>query len=336
MATSAKDSPWADTLGLAVLRWLPLALLSAHVVGVGDLDQWVAAACEAVWSTTFFRQPMAEAYVAAFSFLGWIILFSLADALPWLARFRLSKFTRDAKPAHIVLAHGVLIWATFLAIGEPFGRAVPLVICLAHMAIACMAGTASAIRRHDGMLFYTVRAYFQFMGYLAGIKIFHLFKVPAASPAGGVTALRLVGEVAFGVAAYDFLFSWLHYGMHRAGPRAIDHHQHHEIAKFSGRLLASDTVNHGPLDFALQVAVNIVVQNIGLFGAPKHKLSRFLHNVVVTGLLVESHAGYDAFWSSHRLYPGVFGGALRHLEHHTKGKRFYQQFFCYLDDMVFR
>eukprot|EP00415_Alexandrium_ostenfeldii_P001352 UN1352 len=123
--------------------------------------------------------------------------------------------------------------------------------------------------------------------------------------------------------------------MHKVCPHAVDHHQHHEVAKFSGRLLASDTVNHGLLDFSLQVAVNILVQNIALFGLPKHKLARFLHNVVVTGLLVESHAGYDGFWSTHRLYPGIFGGALRHVEHHRKGKQFYQQFFCYLDDMVF-
>jgi len=120
--------------------------------------------------------------------------------------------------------------------------------------------------------------------------------------------------------------------------RASQHHQHHEIARFAGRVLAGDTVNHGVLDFLLQVAVNITVQNmqLSIFGFPKHKLSKFLHNVVVTGLLVESHAGYDGFWSSHRLYPSIFGGALRHLAHHTKGKHFYQQFFCYLDDTVFR
>ncbi|CAE8676294.1 unnamed protein product, partial [Polarella glacialis] len=94
-------------------------------------------------------------------------------------------------------------------------------------------------------------------------------------------------------------------------------------------------VNHGLLDGALQVFVNILVQNIAVVGAPKHKLSRFIHNVVVTGLLVESHAGYDGFWSSHRLYPGIFGGARRHNAHHINGKQYYQQFFCYLDDLFF-
>jgi len=278
---------------------------------------------------------MAEAYVAAFSFLGWIVLFSLADALPGLARFRMVAFASDSKPAHIVLVHGVLIWATFLAIGEPFGRAIPSAILAAHVLCAYFAGSLAVIRQHDGMGWYTLRAYLQFMGYLAGIAVFHLFKTPSIAPWGDISAWRLFGEVAFGIVAYDFLFSFLHYSMHHRCAKVVDHHQHHEITNFSRRLLAADTVNHGLLDFALQVGVNIVVQNIGLFGGPKHKLARFIHNIVVTGLLVESHAGYDGFWSTHRLYPGIFGGALRHVQHHTKGKGYYQQFFCYLDDFVF-
>ena len=99
--------------------------------------------------------------------------------------------------------------------------------------------------------------------------------------------------------------------------------------------MAADTVNHGVLDFTLQVGVNIIVQNIPIFGTAKHKLARFLHNIIVTALLVEAHASYDGFWSTHRLYPGFMGGAARHVEHHMKGKHFYQQFFCYLDDWVF-
>lgn len=328
--------PWTDSVALTVLRWLPMAILALHMCGAGDLDPWVTGFWRLLWSQEFFRQPMAEAYVAAFSFLGWIILFSFADALPCLARFRLTPFVRDAKPMHIVFANGVLIWATFAATGAPFGHLAPLIICLAHVVAAVLSGTLDVIRSNKGMIFYTCRTYLQFMGYLAGIKAFHLVKVPAASPVTPISAIEFLCEVGFGVVAYDFLFSWLHYAMHRVFPHAIDHHQHHEIAEFSGnRLMASDTVNHGLLDFALQVAVNIVVQNIGILGLPKHKLSRFVHNVVVTGLLVESHAGYDGFWSSHRLYPGILGGAARHVEHHMKGKHYYQQFFTYLDDFIF-
>lgn len=327
---------WTDTVCLNVLRWLPAVLLVAYVGGVADLDMLIAAGWGKIGSMDFFKRAMAEAYVAAFSFLGWIVLFSLADAVPGLARFRMAGFAQDTKPAHIVVVFGVLISATFLALGEPFGRVVPAAFLLVLILCAYLAGSLAVLWAHDGMVHYTLRAYLQFMGYLAGIAVFHLFKTPAVAPQGAITAWRLACEVAFGIFAYDFLFSWLHYSMHRFFPRSMhDHHQHHEVSSFSGRVLAADTVNHGLLDFSLQVGANILVQNVGIFGGPKHKLARFLHNVIVTGLLVESHAGYDGFWSTHRLYPGIFGGALRHVEHHMKGKSYYQQFFCYLDDLVF-
>jgi len=284
-------------------------------------------------------RPMAEAYVAAFSFLTWINVFMFADALPGLARFRMTKFAYDTKPAHIMVVVGVLIWATFLATGEPFGRRIPFAMLTMHMLIACTAGSMRVLRAHDGMMYYTVRGYFQFMGYLAGVAVLLTFQGGQRPTSSGfITFGQLAVEVASGVVAYDFLFSWVHYAMHKVSwiQFASNHHQHHEIAKFSGRVLAGDTVNHGVMDFALQVAVNITVQNMAIFGVPKHKLARFLHNVIVTGLLVESHAGYDGFWSSHKLYPGIFGGARRHIAHHSKGKHFYQQFFCYLDDLVFK
>lgn len=281
---------------------------------------------------------MAEAYVAAFSFLSWINLFMFADALPMLARFRMHKFTSDSKPAHIMLGVGVLIWATFFVIAEPFSRASALLMLVLHALAFYSAGSLTVLRAHDGMKFYAIRGYCQFMGYLAGIAILLSFGGPRPASTGAITLGNLVLEVAFGIVAYDFLFSWLHFAMHKVHfiYGMSNHHQHHEVSKFSGRVLAGDTTNHGVIDFALQVAVNITVQNIGIFGAPKHKLARFLHNVVVTGLLVESHAGYDGFWSTHKLYPGIMGGALRHVAHHEKGKHYYQQFFCYLDDLIFR
>jgi len=312
-------------------------LLSMYMGGVWDADSLLASLWGAASGMEFFQRPMAEAYVAAFSFLSWINLFMFADALPGLERFRMTRFTSDTKPAHIMVVVGVLIWATFLAIGEPFGRTVAFVVFAMHLLAACLAGSFAVLRAHDGMVYYAFRGYSQFMGYLAGIAVFHMFREPRPASFGPIAFGRLAIEVAFGVVAYDFLFSWLHYAMHKVNwlHRASEHHQHHQISDFAGRVIAGDTVNHGVMDFALQVVVNIVVQNIAICGAPKHKLARFLHNVVVTGLLVESHAGYDGFWSSHRLYPGILAGAHRHVQHHAKGKHFYQQFFCYLDDFVF-
>jgi len=314
-------------------------LLMMYFAGTWDADSVVNAIWGAARGTEFMQKPMAEAYVAAFSFLNWINIFAFADVLPRLARFRMTKFDKDTKQAHIMVVAGTALWATFFAMGEPFGRTVAFVIMAVHMLIVYSCGSIAVLRAHDGMVYYAVRGYFQFMGYLAGVAVLLAFQGGTRPvSAGAITFGHLVAEVAVGIVAYDFLFSWLHFSMHKVKflHFVTSHHQHHEISTFSGRVIAGDTVNHGVLDFALQVMVNITVQNMGIFGAPKHKLARLLHNIIVTGLLVESHAGYDGFWSSHRLYPGIFGGARRHVAHHEKGKHFYQQFFCYLDDLIFK
>merc|ERR1712167_130497 len=94
---------------------------------------------------------------------------------------------------------------------------------------------------------------------------------------------------------------------------------------------AVETVQHSYVDGALQVLVNILVQQISPFGGDKHPLSRLLHNVLVTYLLCESHSGYDLPWQSHRFFPEIFGGAPHHEMHHHNGRVYYQQFFTYLD-----
>jgi len=264
------------------------------------------------------------------------MVFSFADLLPGLEGCRLNRFTSDAKPAHISVAVIAMISATFVAIGEPFGRVVPLVMVLALVFFMYMMGSITVIKTHEGMSAYIRRIYATFFVYLGAVALLHSVRDPRPADDVHIGFSRLVTEVGFGVVAYDFVFSWIHIGMHRAFPRAChDHHQHHQINSFCGRVLALDTVNHGLLDGSLQVMVNIFVQNIGILGMPKHKFSRFIHNILVTGLLVESHAGYDGFWSTHNLYPGILGGAKRHMAHHMNGKHCYQQFFCYLDDWVF-
>ena len=68
--------------------------------------------------------------------------------------------------------------------------------------------------------------------------------------------------------------------------------------------------------------------------ARKHDLSRFLHNLVVTYMLVEIHSGYDAPWSMHRVCPAVFGGARAHELHHRHGAVCYHEFFKYMDVLL--
>ena len=79
------------------------------------------------------------------------------------------------------------------------------------------------------------------------------------------------------------------YGVHRAfhrGPpwlRAL-HAEHHRSDKSLGGdgLRARETTHHSFVDGFVQVAVNVLVQNISfVYAGPKHDLSRFAHNLLV-------------------------------------------------------
>ena len=169
--------------------------------------------------------------------------------------------------------------------------------------------------------------------YLLGIHIFHVFfpKPPLAEESP--TALRVCIELICGIVAYDFIFFWIHLGMH-AFPSLSHIHKHH-VHHAQTMLTASEVQHHSAVDAILQVGVNILVQNIALpYFGKKHLLSKLLHNVAVTYMLTEIHAGYDGFWSLHNIFPWVYGGALRHEEHHKGGHTNFQQFFLYLDFML--
>ena len=84
---------------------------------------------------------------------------------------------------------------------------------------------------------------------------------------------------------------------------------------------ACETVQNSYLDAGIQVMINIFVQNISPWGfGCKHPLSRAAHNLMVTYLLSEAHSGYDLPFQSHRLFPAIFGGSVRHEEHHQRSK----------------
>lgn len=52
-------------------------------------------------------------------------------------------------------------------------------------------------------------------------------------------------------------------------------------------------------------------------------------------ICVQIIAGYNCWWSMHRLFPRLIGGSRRHDLHHKNGKSGnYQQFFMYLDDWM--
>ena len=112
--------------------------------------------------------------------------------------------------------------------------------------------------------------------YLGSIWIYHQFvhphaALPEVAPTFGVFATELL----FGVWLYDCLFFPLHVLMHKAkfGPLRKMHGYHHRITSHS--LNSLETVQHSYIDGFLQVAVNVLVQQISPFGGfgEKHFLS---------------------------------------------------------------
>jgi sterol desaturase/sphingolipid hydroxylase (fatty acid hydroxylase superfamily) len=183
--------------------------------------------------------------------------------------------------------------------------------------------------------------------YLGAIDVFQRFMGAFFTPRQHVdteapTVLRVVVEVLFSVWAYDFLFYWIHCSWHNAFHNNwsipwwrklhLTHHNNFQHSKQALRPMS--TFHHHFLDAAAQVCINIIVQQIPLsfvFSGPRHKLSKAIHNILVTYLLVEAHSGFDLPFMSHRLFPSVFGGSILHQIHHQYGTVFFHQFFKYLD-----
>mmetsp|Transcript_15914 Transcript_15914/g.24484 ORF Transcript_15914/g.24484 Transcript_15914/m.24484 type:complete len:277 (-) Transcript_15914:35-865(-) len=139
---------------------------------------------------------------------------------------------------------------------------------------------------------------------------------------------EFITQICLGVLLYDFLFYWIHLAFHKCKHLVPFHKYHHVWEK--GPLRASETVRLSPLDAALQVAVNILVQNIQ---PNKHPLTRLAHNITIIYLLVEAHSGYDFPFFTHNICPVVFGGSIRHNIHHQRGDVYFHQFLKYLDDL---
>lgn len=169
--------------------------------------------------------------------------------------------------------------------------------------------------------------------YLLSIHAFHaIFPKPALDEETPST-VRVFIELASGIIAYDFIFFWIHLAMHTFP--SISHIHMHYVHHAQTMLTASEVQHHSAVDATLQVLVNIAVQNITLpYFGKKHLLSKLLHNICVTYMLTEIHAGYDGFWSLHNIFPWFYGGAKCHEKHHDSGHTNYQQFFLYLDFLL--
>jgi sterol desaturase/sphingolipid hydroxylase (fatty acid hydroxylase superfamily) len=243
---------------------------------------------------SFIHSPMVEAYVAGGSFMVWIIIFRLMDRIQAFQQYRLC-------PSNINVVSPSL--QQILLDSSDMSSWVPLFL------------------------------------YFLAIRVYHVLikKRPVALESPRVA--RLIIELICGLIAYDFIFYFFHRFMHFSSriPQLasfINHQFHHEqvSGSYDFGMIASQVQHHSFIDASLQVMTNILIQNLSLpvYGR-KHDLSRLLHNIIITFLLTESHAGYKGWYSD--VYPVnlLYGGARYHELHHTLGNVHYQQFFTYLD-----
>ena len=99
----------------------------------------------------------------------------------------------------------------------------------------------------------------------------------------------------------------------------------------SPEVRSCDTVRLTPMEQTIDTICSIA--GLRIMGA--HPMSRSLYNLVITFLLTELHCGFDFAWSPQNLVPfNLMAGSRRHHEHHRGGKRFYQKFFTYLDELT--
>lgn len=137
------------------------------------------------------------------------------------------------------------------------------------------------------------------------------------------SSLELLCSVVASVGVYDFIFYWVHLALHNVPWLLRNIHATHHRQE---QLTAREVVHHSLADGALQVGANILA--LKLLGL--HPMARAAHNVVVTYLLTESHAGYDMPWMLHNVVPcGILGGPPRHEAHHKYATvHFHQVRFC--------
>jgi hypothetical protein len=161
--------------------------------------------------------------------------------------------------------------------------------------------------------------------------------IQAGCPKDAASLVQLLAETWCGIVGYDFLFYWVHLSMHvwPSIGRLMGHWRHHDHDGHAGAEPAAETamrtLHQSALDGTMQVLVSIVVQRHTAWGTPKVRLARWLHNVVVPGLLTESHSA-GTLYIARRL--SIFGGVRDHYLHHRNRGPPFQQFFHYLDKTI--
>jgi sterol desaturase/sphingolipid hydroxylase (fatty acid hydroxylase superfamily) len=152
----------------------------------------------------------------------------------------------------------------------------------------------------------------------------------------------MLAETVSGIVLYDAIFFFVHLAMHEVPFLRCLHRYHHDNRQNTqkGTLESRDTLRHSLIDGTMQVYINILVQRKTPWGAAKTRCARFLHNIIVTWMLVESHTASPTPWVWRKWCIGVREHRLHHL---GDGKQQstsafghyhrYQQFFGYLDSL---
>ena len=180
--------------------------------------------------------------------------------------------------------------------------------------------------------------------YWIGIMMWKAFVPPPAPslpdgiPVDCRSLLYLMWEVVSGIVLYDFLIFFWHWASHEI-PFLRSFHQRHHNSPRPGQLGSRDVLRHSLADGTMQVLINILVQRRVLLGGPvKSRVSRAVHNVVVTWMLTESHTASvepRVFRRLGWLFQGIRDHRGHHLHHGRTPNEYhpYQQFFGYLDSI---
>ena len=157
--------------------------------------------------------------------------------------------------------------------------------------------------------------------YWIGIMIWKTFVAPPAPslpdgiPVDCRSLLFLIWEVVSGIVCYDFFIFFWHWASHEIPCLRSFHRRHHNSPQ-PGQLGSRDVLRHSLADGTMQVLINILVQRRVMLGGPvKSRLSRAVHNVVVTWMLTESHTASPEP-RVFRRFGWLFQGIRDHRGHH--------------------
>jgi sterol desaturase/sphingolipid hydroxylase (fatty acid hydroxylase superfamily) len=296
----------------ALMFWRAVycALLCVWLANRARLDYELERTWEIARATWWFKHDSFEPVLATLAFGSWILAWRMADMLcPFLHQWRI-----DATPPEPA-KQGALEFILRPGIGYCAAGAYLLPLLVFDQ----LYPRRSLPERSLRYAVFTPALLTMAVVHPAACRQRSGHLLTSANALRRNSSLDLLCSVVASVAVYDFIFYWVHLALHKV-PWLLRnvHAVHHRQVQLSAR----EVVHHSLSDGVLQVGANVLA--LKLLGL--HPLARAAHNVVVTYLLTESHAGYDMPWMLHNVVPcGILGGPPRHEAHHKYGTLHYHQ-----------